>query len=251
MNNISELVVNYFQRYNCQLFENYITFLQEACEINPPPHGMAWYGKLYRQLARKSEWFANSLIINADKEGYGSRQIWKFSQLIENQKYADLVRTHSMDESRHSKMFITMLDILFPSEMEAEFRATLKAFSPGYTKQNHPPIEPSSPDKLMNEQTIIDELIQVNFVEIRALVLQLLLRPVLLAYAKPENRHKLLRMSEILVHDELKHIEYSAYCIEDYIQRGNRNWIREMMIERQASVNQVCLEEVELEGVVL
>lgn len=251
MNNVSELVFDYFQRYNCQAFEGYMTFLKEACEIHPPPHGMGWYGNLYRKLARKPDWFANSLIINADKEGYGSKQIWKFSRLIDNQKYANLVRAHSMDESRHSKMFIAMFDMLFPTEMEAEFRAQLKAFSPGYTKQNHPPTEPPSPDQIMDEQTVIDELIQVNQVEIRALILQLLLRPVLQAYANPEDRPKLARMSEILIHDEAKHIEYSAYCIEDYIKRGNREWVRQMMIDRQASVNQISLEEVELEGVSL
>ena len=251
MNNISELVIDYLQRYNCQAFEEYTNFLREACEIHPPPHSMAWYGNLYRECASKPEWFANSLIANADKEGYGSRQIWKFSQLIENQKYAELVRDHSMDESRHSKMFITMLDMLFPTEMDAEFRTQLKAFSPGYTKQNHPPTEPPFPDQIMDEQTVIDELIQVNMVEIRALVLQLLLRPVLQAYAESENRPKLARMCDILIHDETKHIEYSAYCIEDYIKRGNREWVREMMIDRQASVNQICLEEVEVEGVVL
>ncbi len=251
MNNVSELAISYLQLYNCQTFEGYTAFLREACEIHPPPHGMAWYGKLYRQFARKAEWFANSLIINADKEGFGARQIWKFSRLIENQDFAELVRGHSMDESRHSKMFLKMLDILFPTEMEADFRSQLNALSPEYTKNSHPPIEPAAPDQVMDEPNIIDELIQVNLVEIRALVLQLLLRPVLLAYVRPEDRPKLTRMSDGLIHDETKHIEYSAYCIEEYIKRGNSEWVRQMMIDRQASVNQMCLEDVELEGIVL
>ncbi|QEI44316.1 hypothetical protein BMF77_pa00031 (plasmid) [Dolichospermum sp. UHCC 0315A] len=251
MNNVSELALNYLQSYSFQDFEYYADFLSEACEIHPPPHGMTWYGDLYRQLARKPEWFANSLIINANKEGYGSRQIWKFSEIIENQKYVELVRGHSIDESRHSKMFITMLDILFPSAIETEFRTQLKTLSPGYTKQNHPLTEPTSPAQFMDERTVIYELIQVNLMEIRALILQLLLRPVLQAYTTPETRFKLTRMSDLLIRDEINHIGYSAYCIENYINHSNQEWVREMMIDRQAALNKLTLEEVELEGVVL
>ncbi|WP_293106768.1 hypothetical protein [Moorena sp. SIOASIH] len=40
-----------------------------------------------------------------------------------------------------------------------------------------------------------------------------------------------------------------APSVEEYIKRGNRDWVREMMIRRQASVNEFCLEKIDLEQV--
>ncbi|NET67172.1 MAG: hypothetical protein F6K63_23410 [Moorea sp. SIO1G6] len=37
--------------------------------------------------------------------------------------------------------------------------------------------------------------------------------------------------------------------IEQYIKRGNHDWVREMMIRRQESVNEFCLEKIDLEQV--
>jgi len=248
MNNVSELALSYLQRYNCQIFEDYKTVLREACEIHPPPHGMAWYGNLYRQLARQSEWFVNSLITNSAEEGTGARGVWQFSQRIENQDFAELVRNHSIDESRHSKMFAALLNILFPSQIDADLWAKLQTFSPEYYPHQHPPIEIPTPDQIMDEKLVMDEIIQINLLEIRALILQLLLRPVLQAYAKPEDLPKITQMSDVLIYDETKHIEYSAYCIGKYIEAGHESWVREMMIYRQQTINEMFLEGVELEN---
>ncbi|HLO84241.1 MAG TPA: hypothetical protein VK203_04385, partial [Nostocaceae cyanobacterium] len=146
MNNVSELALNYLQRYNCQFTEDYQNVLRVACETYPPPHGMAWYGNLYRQCARQTDWFVNSLITNAAEEGDGARGVWKFSQHIKNQEIAELVRNHSIDESRHSKMFVSLLNILFPTKIEAELRNKLQGLSPEYYPHQHPPIEPPAPD---------------------------------------------------------------------------------------------------------
>lgn len=248
MNTVSELALNYLQRYDCQIFEDYKTVLIEACEIHPPPHGMAWYGNLYRQFSRSAEWFANSLMVNAAEEGTGSKGVWQFSQGIENQEFAELVRNHSIDESRHSLMFVALLNILFPTAMEADFRAELQALSPKYYHHKHPPIETPSPEKTIDEFVVMDEIIQINLLEIRALILQLLLRPVLQAYATPENLPRVTRMSDLLIYDETKHIEYSAYCIGKYIEQGHSSWVREMMIDRQKTINEMFLEDIELEN---
>jgi hypothetical protein len=94
----------------------------------------------------------------------------------------------------------------------------------------------------------MEELIQGNFTEIRALILQLLLRPVMQAYAPPEHREKLLRVSDRLIHDETKHIEYSARFIEKYAQE-HREWVRATMLDMMKLVNDVSLAEVSIEGV--
>jgi hypothetical protein len=247
MNNVSELALNYLQRYECQILDDYKTILRQACDIHPPPHGKAWYGNSYRQFARNAEWFANSLISNAAEEGTGSKEVWQFSQHIENQEFAQLVRNHSIDESRHSLMFVALLNIIFPTTIETDFRTQLQALSPQYYHHKHPPIIPISSAQIMDEKLVIDEIIQINLLEIRALILQLLLRPVLQAYATPEDLPRITRMSDMLIYDETKHIEYSGYCIGKYIELGNYSWVREMMIYRQKTVNEMFLEDVELE----
>ncbi len=247
MNNVSELTLHSLQSFGMPAPPTYARFMREACEIHPPPHGMAWYGNMYRQLARKAEWFANSLIINSDKEGYGARQLWKFSVRMEDERLAEQVRRHSMDESRHSKMFVGILDLIFPSVIDAPFRARLKELSPGYTPRTHPPTTPASPEEVMPSHRVMEELIQGNFTEIRALILQLLLRPVMQAYSAPEHRQKLLRISDSLIRDEAKHIEYSSHFIERYAQE-HLEWVRATMIDMMKAVNDISLAEVSLEG---
>ena len=239
MNNISDLVVHYLQRYNCHVSEEYIAVLREASEIHPPPHAQAWYGNMYRQYARKPEWFANSLILNAFEEGNGSKQVWQFWQRVANQDFAKRIHDHSIDESRHSKMFATLVNILFPMSLDEELRTQLKSICPEYSQENYPLTTPVSAKEVMDESLVMDELIQINLLEIRALILQLLLRPVLQTYAKPEDVAKVTRMSDQFIFDETKHIEYSAYCMGEYMKWGDCDWLREKTIHRQLSVNEM------------
>ncbi|HAX76003.1 MAG TPA: hypothetical protein DCY88_09240 [Cyanobacteria bacterium UBA11372] len=248
MNNVSELAIDYLGRYNCPISEDYKTVLREACEINPPPHGKAWYGNLYRKCACNPEWFANSLILNAAEEGNGARHVWDFARQVENQEFSQLVRSHSIDESRHSKMFVALINRLFPTQMEADYREQLQALSPEYYHHKHPPIEPVSDNEMMDEELVMDEIIQINLLEIRALILQLLLRPVLQAYATPADLPIVTRMSDMFIYDETKHVEYSAYCIGKYMEGSNREWVRDRMIYRQQTVNEMFLEDIELEN---
>lgn len=58
------------------------------------------------------------LIVNAFEEGNGSKQVWQFWQCVSNQDFAKRIRDHSIDESRHSKMFATLVNILFPMSLD-------------------------------------------------------------------------------------------------------------------------------------
>jgi hypothetical protein len=244
MNAAYEITLGALRRGGNPPFEGWEDLLREAFEASPPPHGMAWYGRMYRALARAPEWFANSLVLNAEKEGYGSRQVWKFGTRIADAEVAGMVYQHAMDESRHSRMFSGLLDALFPGTIGARLRAELEAMSPGYSKKSHPPMDRPPPELALAQTVVIDELIQVNYVEIRALVLQLLLRPVLVAYAPPEEQARFVRASDALIRDETRHIAYSAHCIEQEIRRGGKSWVREIMLARQVELNRVFMEEV-------
>jgi hypothetical protein len=245
MNHLAELTFSYLQRYGCSITEDYKKLLKAATSVHLPPYGMAWYGNKYREQARDVDWFANSLILNSYEEGNGSRQVWELSQKTANQDFAQLIRNHSIDESRHSKMFAILVDILFPTSIEIETRRQVKAFSPGYSSSNHPSIQAKSLVNVLSEKLMMDQLIMVNLLEIRALVLQLLLRPVLQAYAKPAELEKVTRMSDQFIYDETQHIAYSAHCICEYYQCGDQDWLKEQMIERQETVNNLFFKETE------
>jgi hypothetical protein len=245
MNQLTELTFSYLQRYGCPITEDYKQLLQTATNTHQPPHGMAWYGNRYREQARNADWFANSLVLNSYEEGNGSRQVWELSQRTGNQDFAQLIRNHSIDESRHSKMFATLVDILFPTSLEVETRKQIKAFSPGYSASNHPAHQTNSLVDTLDEKIMMDQLIMINLLEIRALILQLLLRPVLQAYAQLAELEKVTRMSDQFIYDETQHIAYSAHCIGEYYQYGDRDWLKEQMINRQATVNNLFLEETE------
>lgn len=246
MDNVCGLALNALASHGHTALDNYAACLTEVFEAHPPPHGTAWYRDVYRHQIRNPEWFTNSLIYNAEMEGIGSRRVWKFSSYIPDQRIADMVRAHSMDESRHSRMFIGILDTIFPSQIEADYRKRLRDLSPGYTKRSHPTISPPSPDTALSERRVIANLIGSNLVEVRALVLQYMLRPVMLAYGKPEQRDKLTRISDRLISDEIKHIAYSAHCIEQYSRKGDLDWLRAKMLEQQISTNTLTMQDLDM-----
>jgi hypothetical protein len=241
-NIVGQLTRTLLERVKSEPLEKYDAFLSEACDTNPPAHGMDWYGARYRQLALDPLWFANSLVVNSEREGYGSQRIWLFSNLISDRFTAELVRGHSVDESRHSRMFIRLVELLFPAAVDNELRAALTDFSPGYTRRTNPGAELRS--GTCSEDEILDEIVQLNLVEIRSLFLQLLMRPVVLAYCPEESLGKIIRILDSLLTDEIRHIDYSARCIERAAASGWENFLRSRMIDRQADLNAITCGEV-------
>lgn len=246
MNQVAAIVLSRLNDLG-HTFPLYFKYLEEACSDMPPPYGERWYGVLYRELARDPVWMANSLLVNAEKEGLGSRQIWKFASVMPVDEYANLIRQHSIDESRHSRMFVRLLDYTFETALTNELRAEFLRMSPGYTWSKNPGNRNHSNTGLLSKFEAIDELVQVNLVEIRSLVLQLLLRPVVLEYAPPSFRDKIDRMLMELALDEVNHIAYSAGCLELEAQNGNAEFVHCTIRNRQTLLNTITCEEVSKE----
>lgn len=220
------------------------------CYGETPPFAQAWFGNRYRELARDSEWFANSLVANSALEGYGATQIWKFADRLGDQRYAAAVRQHSLDESRHSTMFIRMLELTFPGiAIDAATRDRLQALQPRYSSRHHPPEMTPSPGEGTHGSDAIVELIGVHITEIRALVLQHLLRPVILAYAPPSALTVLTRCSDVLIRDEARHIGYSARFFEEAAADGHADFLFETFAREAAEFNTVTMEELERDKV--
>lgn len=249
MNIVYDLVTDVLQNMGAGSYEGYSKCLRAACQSKPPPHGMDWYRERYFALVRDPVWFANSLMVNAQMEGYGSTRVWAYADRLADTKIADLVRSHAIDESRHSRMFVMMLDLTFPQALDdEELRSKLEGLSPGYTRRCHPEIKPLPADQQVSEMSALDELIQINITEVRALILQHYLRPAILAHSPPEASTNLSRFCASLMLDESRHIEYTAGIIERAISQGHGEFVSSTMIERQANFNEVTSEEVEREN---
>jgi bacterioferritin (cytochrome b1) len=239
MNIVANLTLEALAEKSNKSLEGYADSLCAACEMNPPPYGMSWYGEKYRQVSCDPHWLANSLIANAAKEGEGSRKLWDLTSRTEAPEVADQIRHHAIDESRHARLYIEMLDMAFPAAIDDDFRSTLYALSPGYTIKDSP-----EPSLSSSEAIVLDELIQMNIGEIRTRIHQLLLRPMILAHCPQENCDRLKRILDSLLADETKHIEYTANLIEEFIDKGHSNFVYQTMQKRLAEFNQITLTEV-------
>jgi hypothetical protein len=217
----------------------YAAALVAACEADPPPFGLAWYGDKYRAVASDPQWMAFSLVANAEKEGQGSRKLWQLAGHSEDPDVADLVRRHAVDESRHAMLYIAMLELVFPDALSHELRSLCRALSPGYGPRDVPPVLPRSP-----REEVLDEIIQMNIGEIRTRIHQLLLRPVLTSYCPAARRPKLANVLDSLLRDETRHIAYTARLIEKAARAGFGAFVSTTLARRVHDFNEITLSEV-------
>jgi hypothetical protein len=223
--------------------EEYGRALRAACAASPPPFGLAWYGERYRSYATDPSWFASSLVANAAKEGEGSETLWSLSARIKDRKVADLVRRHAIDESRHARFYISLLKLTFPELLDDIQRHQLANLSPGYTSHDHPdPTEPST------EEQVLDELIQMNIGEVRTLIHQMLMSPVIVLHSPPNCRRRMQALMGGLGRDERIHIGYTAKLI-NVAAKKNPKLAYGLMERRLRDFNALTLTEVGIRDV--
>jgi hypothetical protein len=252
MQTLADIVIENLRAIGLPQHPIYEEVLTHAVITAPPPFAENWFGRRYFELARSAEWFANSLIANAALEGYGSTQIWKFSNKVDNDAYAAAVRKHSLDESRHSTIFVTMLKLVFPgAHIDTDTAKNIDDLQPHYSAKSHPPIEKAPEGQLYRGERLLHELIQVHITEIRALVLQHLLRPTLLAYSPSSARNRLDALSRSLIRDESRHIEYTAEIFESEAAGGCKDFIFASFESCMREFNDLTMIELEREKVTI
>src|SRR5712692_2464578 len=111
---VADLTVEALRASRIEDLERYVAILRASCNAHPPPFGMAWYGDRFRRFASDPQWLATCLVANAEKEGQGSRKLWQLSGRASDSDIAEQVRLHAIDESRHSLLYIAMLNLTFP-----------------------------------------------------------------------------------------------------------------------------------------
>ncbi len=234
--NIAELTVNALRAHGGTAWSHYRDALITACRKAPPPFGTRAYGEIYRDAATDPSWMALSLITNAEGEGEGSRHLWDLAACTPDARVAAQVKAHAIDESGHSRAYVAMLDLAFPTVVDDEFHAKLTTLSPGYTQRSA--LEPREGSPYASPVTL-DDLIQMNIAEIRTLVHHLLQRPALLGYCAPERRRRLASLLDALRLDEVGHIAYTAALIEEFARSGEAGVVKRLMQERMSDFNAI------------
>jgi hypothetical protein len=183
---------------------------------------------------------ATSLMTNAHREGEGAGQLWDLAACTSDARVVGHIVQHAIDESRHARAYIAMLDLAFPGAVNVEFHAQLTTLSPGYTRQS--PRQPHEGSPYAHPITL-DELIQMNIAEIRTRVHHLLQRPMLLAHCAPERRDRLERILDVLLADETRHIAYTAALIEEFARDGEAESVKRLMQERLSDFNTITIDD--------
>jgi hypothetical protein len=217
----------------------YTAGLRAACGASPPAFGTGWYRRRYRELARVPGWLAVSLVVNAEKEGEGSRKLWRLAARADDPDVAEQVRRHALDESRHALVYLALLDTVFPGSVRERDRARLRELSPRYRAGDKPRAR-----RRATRRRVLDELIQMNIGEIRTRLNQLLLAPAARRYCPARGRRRLARMLTALLADETRHIAYTARLLERAIVEGEGAFVRRTMARRLAEFNAITLAEV-------
>jgi hypothetical protein len=238
MNRIAELTLS-AMGHTIRDLPHYQSALSQGCELHPPPFGEAWYSNRFREMACDAGWVVQCLIANAKKEGDGARTLWSLAGAISEQTIARQVSQHAVDESRHARVYITMIELTFPGALDPSVAASLQDVAPSYHANDAPPASPAR-ERLV----VVDEIIQMNIGEIRTRINQLLLRPVLCAWAPEEAIPRLHKALERLMVDETRHIEYTARLIEAAASEGLSDFVHEAMSKRIADFNEYTLTDV-------
>lgn len=218
---------------------HYSRALKAAFASAPPPYGERSFGDEFRCMARDPSWLAGLLVSNADLEGYSGRQLWLYANGVQDPDFASEMRQHARDEVSHSKLFARLLFELFPTLATDSRRRELAAMA---RPLREIPATPKAPWQL---EELLNSVILINLHEVKALVLERLLEPVLLAYAGAASLSSCERMAERLLADEVEHIRYTARFVERAAEEGSEDYVLNAFRDFQGAINQVTRDEVE------
>jgi len=219
---------------------NYFSALDRALEDEPPPFGTKTYSDLYRSASSDARWMAVSLMTNAEREGDGAKRLWSLSACSSNKEEQQLLKAHAVDESRHALFYLALLDLAFPEITEPSFRLELQKLSPRYSMRMELFAVDGSP---YAKEPSIDDFIQMNIAEIRTTIHHLMQRSALAVHSSVKNRDGIKMILDALLHDELRHVAYTAGLIERLAQSATPPDLLSLFRKRLRDFNEITSEE--------
>lgn len=187
----------------------YLSLFESAIIDEVPPYFREAYGSSFRKHVASPVWVIQCLISNAIKEGEGSADLATVANGCPDKSLRAQLVSHVNDEARHSRLYLQLVELVFPAALPAEVSQEVRAQLPPLQHE----IVASG---CLDTRQLLDYLIQINLGEVRTRVHQKLLEPVLFAYCPRANRGKLRRALGWLSSDEARHIEYTAQRIGQF-----------------------------------
>ena len=163
-------------------------------------------------------WMAQVVLANADAESDGSNKLLKLWQSVNyNEFIEEKVLFHARDEARHSRLFVKLARMAFPS-LIGKKDANAKKDSLVRIKKDML----IKSEFIVNELTLIDHLVQMNMGEIRTRLHMELLGPAIHAFSPENSKSKVKAILNGLSHDAVVHISYIASLIESWCETGDK-----------------------------
>jgi hypothetical protein len=218
----------------------YLAALTEALDQEPPPFDTEAYSDIYRASSVDPRWMATSLLTNAEMEGDGARRLWSLAACSPGEEEKRQLKRHAVDESKHSLMYLALLDLAFPNSVSPEFRRELRQLSPGFAM--HKALFPVAGSPYARAATI-DEFLQMNIAEIRTTIHHLMQRRAIRAHCPAENLPAIMRIQDSLLNDELAHVGYTAVLIDAIAEKSDRDNVAALFRKRVRDFNTITTDE--------
>ena len=184
-------------------------------------------------------WLARVVLANADAESHGSEKLhYLWRGALANDKISTDVLEHAKDEAGHSRIFVSLVQQVFPSAFSdkslLDKRKSLFRLDKGSLEVDR---------FFLPEEQLIDHLVQMNMGEIRTRIHMQLLSPVLFAFTPSENRECVSDVLHRLVTDEVRHISYTAQFIEAWCNEGDSARICELYARRLRDFHELTIDQ--------
>lgn len=241
MNVVAEMTLSALAEHGVRRVPGYRRALVAGCNALAPPFGKQDYIDLYRKNALDPDWVAVSLIASSVGEGKGACHLWDMAACTRDSNVSSQIKEHAIDEARHSRAYLKLLEIVFPEVLDEQLGAKAHELVPNLNKTTLLTARDGAPFAI---SATVDELIQMNIGEIRTRIHQFIQRPVLLAYCPPHQRRRVKRILDSLLLDETRHIAYTAQLIENAAQESGDELVIDLMHERLRDFNEITDDEI-------
>lgn len=221
---------------------HYTDCVQNAHRDIEPVYMKARYAEFFFHCASTVPgWLARVVLANADAESQGSEKLhYLWRGAVSNQRISSDVLEHARDEAGHSRIFVSLVDAIFPrlyaEEALNEKRKGLFKLDAGALKAQR---------FSLDEGDLIDHLVQMNMGETRTRIHMQLLSPVLYAFTPPDARPMVSQTLQCLVTDEVRHINYTAQFIEAWCENGDADRIALLYENRLREFHRLTIEQTE------
>ncbi len=186
-------------------------------------------------------WLAKVVLSNAEAESHGSAKLLALWERVEYDEHVERqILVHGRDESRHSRLFLELTELVFQDLVDPGFVDVLRTSLPDIRG-----VEYHKVGRPLDESALIDALVQMNIGEIRTRVHLQMFAPVLYALAPPEHQQSVERILRGLARDEIRHIGYTAALLESWAGDGADELVRDLFSERLRDFNLITISQTE------